>query len=304
MSCGNLALTSSTRSCWPSNRTLVGEIGLHGRAGDGGIEIGYWIDVRYSGRGLGTEAAGALTSVALALPGVAQAEIHCDEENQASAAIPRKLGYRLDRIDDHEPEAPGERGHRMVWVMERATRRPWAGRQGSPGDPAVAPGGMLAAAAALTLAACGPGAPEGTGAPRWVTRGGPPRPTPTWTPGSAGRPPRAGLPAGQPVRPADVAEPVPRPGRSPGLRRFAVHDGVPADHGQHGGSAATARRRREPRATARRGRQPQGHSVADVHGLSAGPRHGQPVGLPHRLARAARGRLEGLRHRRADPRRA
>src|ERR1700680_4089297 len=59
------------------SRTLIGEIGLHRRAGDGGIEIGYWVDVRHSGRGLGTEAAGALTLVALALPGVTQAEIHC-----------------------------------------------------------------------------------------------------------------------------------------------------------------------------------------------------------------------------------
>jgi RimJ/RimL family protein N-acetyltransferase len=100
-------------------RTLVGEIGLHRRPGDGGVEIGYWIDVRHTGRGLGTEAAGALTPVALALPGVTQAEIHCDDANQASAAIPRKLGYRLDRVDDHEPEAPGERGRRMIWVMER-----------------------------------------------------------------------------------------------------------------------------------------------------------------------------------------
>jgi RimJ/RimL family protein N-acetyltransferase len=98
------------------DRTVVGEIGLHRRVGEGGIEIGYWIDVRYAGRGLGTEAARMLTDVALALPGVTRAEIHCDEANQASAAIPRKLGYQLDRIDPHEPEAPGERGRRMVWV--------------------------------------------------------------------------------------------------------------------------------------------------------------------------------------------
>jgi RimJ/RimL family protein N-acetyltransferase len=101
------------------DHTLIGEIGLHRRPADGGIEIGYWIDVRHSGQGLGTEAAGALTPVALALPGVTQAEIHCDVANHASAAIPRKLGYRLDRTIDHEPEAPGEVGRRMIWVMER-----------------------------------------------------------------------------------------------------------------------------------------------------------------------------------------
>jgi RimJ/RimL family protein N-acetyltransferase len=102
----------------PPERTVIGEIGLHRRVGEGGIEVGYWVDTRYAGRGLGTEAARMLTEVALALPGVTRAEIHCDEANQASAAIPRKLGYRLDRIDPHQPEAPGERGRRMVWVTE------------------------------------------------------------------------------------------------------------------------------------------------------------------------------------------
>jgi RimJ/RimL family protein N-acetyltransferase len=91
-----------------------------GRAGDGGMEIGYWIDTRYSGRGLGTEAAGLLTDLALALPGVTRTEIHCDVANQASAAIPRKLGYQLDRVEPQPPEAPGERGHRMVWVLQAA----------------------------------------------------------------------------------------------------------------------------------------------------------------------------------------
>ncbi len=95
---------------------VVGEIGLHRRMGDGGMEIGYWIDTRHVGRGIGTEAAGLLTEAALGLDGVTRAEIHCDEANRASAAIPRKLGYRLDRIDRIAPEAPGERGRRMIWV--------------------------------------------------------------------------------------------------------------------------------------------------------------------------------------------
>ena len=105
--------------------TVIGEIGLHRRTGDerigdGGMEIGYWIDIRYSGRGLGTEAAGILTDLALALPGVIRTEIHCDVANQASAAIPRKLGYELDRVEQHPPEASGEQGHRMVWVLRAA----------------------------------------------------------------------------------------------------------------------------------------------------------------------------------------
>jgi RimJ/RimL family protein N-acetyltransferase len=100
--------------------TLVGEIGLHRRGGDGGIEIGYWIAGSQTRRGFGTSAAAAITDVALALPEVSRVEIHCDEANTASAAIPRKLGYRLDRIEERKPEAPGESGRLMIWVRDHA----------------------------------------------------------------------------------------------------------------------------------------------------------------------------------------
>ncbi|HEY6275731.1 MAG TPA: GNAT family N-acetyltransferase [Streptosporangiaceae bacterium] len=98
---------------------LAGEIGLHRRLSDGVIEIGYWIAEQQTRRGFGTAAAEALTAVALALPGVTRVEIHCDEANVASAAIPRKIGYRLDRVISHEPEAPGESGRRLIWVRDR-----------------------------------------------------------------------------------------------------------------------------------------------------------------------------------------
>lgn len=96
---------------------LVGEIGMHRRVDDGSVEIGYWIAASQSRRGFGTLAAEAMTSVALTLPGVSQVEIHCDEANTPSAAIPRKLGYRLDRIEKRLPEAPGETGRLMIWVL-------------------------------------------------------------------------------------------------------------------------------------------------------------------------------------------
>jgi RimJ/RimL family protein N-acetyltransferase len=100
--------------------TLVGEIGLHRRGGDGSIEIGYWIAGSEVRRGFGSSAAAAITDVALALPGVSRVEIHCDEANTASAAIPRKLGYRLDRVEQRRPEAPGESGRLMIWVRDHA----------------------------------------------------------------------------------------------------------------------------------------------------------------------------------------
>jgi len=97
---------------------FVGTIGLHRRPADDAVEIGYWTVAAKTRRGYATAAARAMTQVALALPGARRVEIHCDEANTASAGVPRKLGYRLDRVEKHDKEAPGERGRRMIWVWD------------------------------------------------------------------------------------------------------------------------------------------------------------------------------------------
>ena len=99
--------------------TLVGEIAMHRREDGQSVELGYWIAAGQARRGYATRAAEAMTSVALALPGVTRVEIHCDAANVASAAVARKLGYRLDRIEERRPEAPGESGQLMVWTLQR-----------------------------------------------------------------------------------------------------------------------------------------------------------------------------------------
>jgi RimJ/RimL family protein N-acetyltransferase len=105
--------------------TLVGEITLQPQAAGAGpaigswAEIGYWIAASQSSRGYGTAAAEAITALALTLPGIARAEIHCDIANGASGAIARKAGYRLDRIERRTPETPGETGRLMIWVRDR-----------------------------------------------------------------------------------------------------------------------------------------------------------------------------------------
>ncbi|WP_051731754.1 GNAT family N-acetyltransferase [Kitasatospora phosalacinea] len=96
--------------------SVIGAFGLHSRIGSGALEIGYWVDREHTGRGLATAAARVLTGAALALPGVTRTEIHCDEANAASAAVPRKLGYVLDRIVQDPPSAPSESGRTMIWV--------------------------------------------------------------------------------------------------------------------------------------------------------------------------------------------
>ena len=95
---------------------LIGFCGLHDRVGVGALEIGYWVRVDCTGRGVATGAAALLARTALALDGVARVEIRCDEGNVKSAAVPPKLGFRLDRVEARSPEAPGESRRLMIWT--------------------------------------------------------------------------------------------------------------------------------------------------------------------------------------------
>ena len=72
---------------------VVGGTGLHTRTGEDAFEIGYWIRTSRVGQGLATEAAAALTRVALELCGVDRVEIRIDPANERSRAIPRRLGF-------------------------------------------------------------------------------------------------------------------------------------------------------------------------------------------------------------------
>ena len=95
---------------------LIGTIGLMDRIGTGGLEIGYWLRSDATGRGVMTRATARVTDIALALPGIERVEIHCDAANVRSAAVPRRLGYRLDRETQVEPTAPGESGLSQFWI--------------------------------------------------------------------------------------------------------------------------------------------------------------------------------------------
>ncbi|WP_051970629.1 GNAT family N-acetyltransferase [Kitasatospora azatica] len=101
---------------------ILGMFGLHRRIGPGALEIGYWVDQDHTGRSLATNGAAALTEAAFALPEVERVEIHCDQANAASAAVPRKLGYRLDRVAQEPAEAPAETGQKLIWIKELADR--------------------------------------------------------------------------------------------------------------------------------------------------------------------------------------
>ena len=78
----------------PKDTRLLGGTGLHPRLGAEELEIGYWIHKDFVNQGLVTESTAALIRVAFELIHVHRIEIHCDPANVASAAIPRKLGFR------------------------------------------------------------------------------------------------------------------------------------------------------------------------------------------------------------------
>lgn len=104
---------------------VVGSIGLHTRPGPGALEIGYWVRADCEGRGIVTRAAAALTGVALAVPGIHAVEIHCDEANLRSAAVPRRLGYTLVEVREGVADAPAGSGRDLIW---RVTQQEWLTR--------------------------------------------------------------------------------------------------------------------------------------------------------------------------------
>ncbi|MEY9962215.1 ribosomal-protein-serine acetyltransferase [Streptacidiphilus sp. MAP12-16] len=99
----------------------VGSCGLMRRIGPGGLEIGYWIHPDSTGRGLATMAVTALVEAAFALPGVTHVEIHHDEANTASGAVPRRLGFTVVSREP-DPERGGAPAESGVTVIQRLNR--------------------------------------------------------------------------------------------------------------------------------------------------------------------------------------
>lgn len=90
------------------NGAVAGGCGLHHRIGPGGLEIGYWTHPLFLRTGIATSAARLLTDAAFEQTDITHVEIHHDKANEASAGIPRKLGFRFVREFQDGPEAPAE----------------------------------------------------------------------------------------------------------------------------------------------------------------------------------------------------
>jgi len=98
---------------------LVGGAGLMRRIGPGGLEIGYWVHSRHTGRGIAKLASAALTDAAFRLPWVDRVEIHHDQANGASRGVPSGLGFELAGTARQVPRAPRETGVDLIWRLGR-----------------------------------------------------------------------------------------------------------------------------------------------------------------------------------------
>ena len=105
----------------PDSGRVVGACGLHPRIGSGRIEIGYWVRTDATHQGYATMAARALTTAVFAGSNdVDVVEIRMDTTNYRSAAVPPRLGFRLEGEVDQVIEAPGQSGRWFVWTMDRS----------------------------------------------------------------------------------------------------------------------------------------------------------------------------------------
>lgn len=83
---------------WRETGEVIGDLGWKGGPDDEGCaEIGYGLGAPWRGRGIGTEAVGALVRWALAQPGCSSLTAEVLEDNAASRRLLERLGFALDR---------------------------------------------------------------------------------------------------------------------------------------------------------------------------------------------------------------
>lgn len=92
-------------------RRVIGSAGLMTRVGPGILEIGYWVHVDHTRRGVATRAAAALAAAGLAVPGIDLIEIHHQPANTASGAVAARLGFT------RAGERPVVDGVAVVWQL-------------------------------------------------------------------------------------------------------------------------------------------------------------------------------------------
>jgi ribosomal-protein-serine acetyltransferase len=99
---------------------VVGAGGLHRRIGPGGLEIGYWVHVAYTRRGIATAGVRLLVAEAFADPAIDHVEILHDRANVASGRVAAAAGFTRVGDRPRPAVAPGDEGVGVVWRLARA----------------------------------------------------------------------------------------------------------------------------------------------------------------------------------------
>ncbi len=92
-----------------SQQRVLGGAGLHPRGGPRTFEIGYWVRADALRQGIATRLTTLLARTAFDWCGVERLDVMVEPANEASAAVPRRLGFHEDgllrsRLDDHDGE--------------------------------------------------------------------------------------------------------------------------------------------------------------------------------------------------------
>jgi ribosomal-protein-serine acetyltransferase len=114
---------------WLGER-VVGGCGLHNRLGAGALEIGYWVHIEFTRRGIATAAVRQLCAEAFTMSGIERVEIHHDRANVASAGVAAAAGFDCVREQPRAPEAPAQEGVELIWCLERGRYTAGAFRAG------------------------------------------------------------------------------------------------------------------------------------------------------------------------------
>jgi RimJ/RimL family protein N-acetyltransferase len=97
----------------------VGSSGLHPIDWDvPSFEVGYWLRASAQGRGYATETTRVLIGLAFETLGAHRLFLRCDERNERSAAVARRLGFTPEgtrRLDSRSPS--GELRNTLVFSM-------------------------------------------------------------------------------------------------------------------------------------------------------------------------------------------
>lgn len=100
---------------------LLGEVMLIDRVGEGALEGGYWLARDAGGEGFAAEAMGRLCTLAFEELGATSVEFHCDERNEPSNALARRLGARQEGTIDVDGALGPARLN--VWRLEAVRLR-------------------------------------------------------------------------------------------------------------------------------------------------------------------------------------